>query len=42
LVVEKIRRAGISCETGRFQEMMRVELVNDGPITILIDSRRAF
>jgi D-aminoacyl-tRNA deacylase len=42
LVVEKIRRAGISCATGRFQEMMRVELVNDGPVTILIDSRRAF
>ena len=42
LVVEKIRRAGISCATGRFQEMMRIELVNDGPVTILIDSRRAF
>ena len=42
LVADKIRRVGIPCATGRFQEMMRVELVNEGPITILIDSRRLF
>jgi D-tyrosyl-tRNA(Tyr) deacylase len=42
LVAEKIRQAGIRCATGRFQEMMHVELVNEGPVTILIDSRRAF
>jgi D-tyrosyl-tRNA(Tyr) deacylase len=40
--VERIRTAGIPCQTGRFQEMMRVELVNDGPVTILLDSARAF
>jgi D-tyrosyl-tRNA(Tyr) deacylase len=40
--VERIRAAGLRCETGRFQEMMRVELVNDGPVTILLDSSRAF
>jgi len=40
--VEKIRGAGVRCETGRFQAMMGVELVNDGPVTILIDSRKAF
>jgi len=40
--VLKIRQAGITCETGRFQAMMRVELVNDGPVTILMDSSRAF
>jgi len=40
--VEKIRDAGIPCETGRFQTMMKVELVNDGPVTILLDSTRAF
>jgi D-tyrosyl-tRNA(Tyr) deacylase len=40
--VEKIRYAGFSCETGRFQTMMQVELVNDGPVTILLDSARAF
>jgi D-tyrosyl-tRNA(Tyr) deacylase len=40
--VEKIRAAGIRCETGKFQAMMEVELVNDGPVTILIDSRKTF
>ena len=40
--VEKIRGAGLRCETGRFQEMMKVELVNEGPVTILIDSTKAF
>jgi D-tyrosyl-tRNA(Tyr) deacylase len=40
--VEKIRAAGLPCETGRFQEMMKVELVNDGPVTILLDSAKAF
>ena len=40
--VEKIRAAGVRCETGKFQAMMEVELVNDGPVTILIDSRKAF
>src|SRR6201997_347770 len=30
--VGKIREAGVRCETGRFQEMMDVELVNDGPV----------
>jgi D-tyrosyl-tRNA(Tyr) deacylase len=28
--------------TGKFQEMMKVELVNDGPVTILLDSRKVF
>lgn len=40
--VEKIRAAGLRCETGRFQEMMQVELVNEGPVTILLDSTKAF
>ena len=40
--VEQIRAAGLRCETGRFQEMMKVELVNEGPITILLDSAKAF
>ena len=40
--VRKIRDSGITCETGRFQAMMQVELVNDGPVTILLDSIRAF
>src|SRR5882762_2464451 len=40
--VEQIRHTGLICETGRFQEMMQVELVNDGPVTILLDSAKAF
>jgi D-tyrosyl-tRNA(Tyr) deacylase len=40
--VEGIRAAGLRCETGRFQEMMTVELVNEGPVTILLDSEKAF
>jgi D-tyrosyl-tRNA(Tyr) deacylase len=40
--VDRIRAAGLRCETGRFQEMMRVELVNEGPVTILLDSTKAF
>ncbi|HWX92721.1 MAG TPA: D-aminoacyl-tRNA deacylase [Terriglobales bacterium] len=40
--VGRVRAAGLQCETGRFQEMMDVELVNDGPVTILVDSNRVF
>ena len=40
--VEKVRLAGLRCETGRFQEMMKVESVNEGPVTILLDSAKAF
>ena len=40
--VERIRAAGLRCATGRFQEMMQVELVNDGPVTILLDSSKVF
>ena len=38
--VQKLRDTGVSCETGLFQAMMKVELVNDGPVTILLDSTR--
>lgn len=40
--VERLRAAGLRCETGRFQEMMQVELVNEGPVTILLDSKKTF
>jgi D-tyrosyl-tRNA(Tyr) deacylase len=40
--VARVRAAGVRCETGRFQEMMDVELVNEGPVTILVDSKRGF
>ena len=36
------RRAGLRVETGSFGRMMEVELVNDGPVTILLDSRKLF
>jgi D-tyrosyl-tRNA(Tyr) deacylase len=36
--VAELRGAGIEVETGRFQAHMDVELVNDGPVTLLIDS----
>jgi D-tyrosyl-tRNA(Tyr) deacylase len=40
--VDRLRASGLPCETGRFQEMMQVELVNDGPVTILLDSEKSF
>jgi D-tyrosyl-tRNA(Tyr) deacylase len=40
--IEQIRAAGLRCETGRFQEMMQVELVNEGPVTIILDSGKSF
>ncbi len=40
--VDRIRGLGLRCETGRFQEMMEVELVNSGPATILLDSKKLF
>src|SRR5208283_5833321 len=40
--VEKVRAAGLRTETGRFQETMQVELVNEGPVTILLDSAKTF
>jgi D-tyrosyl-tRNA(Tyr) deacylase len=40
--VDRVRAAGLRCETGRFQEMMQVELVNEGPVTILLDSAKTF
>jgi len=41
-VVDRLRRAGYTVETGEFGAMMDVELVNDGPVTLLIDSERTF
>jgi len=40
--VRELRTADVPVSTGEFQAMMRVELVNDGPVTILVDSRRTF
>ena len=40
--VRVLRANGIQVETGRFQEMMDVYLINDGPVTLLLDSKKAF
>jgi D-tyrosyl-tRNA(Tyr) deacylase len=39
---EALRALGISVATGIFQAMMSVELVNEGPVTILLDSDKTF
>jgi len=39
---EALRRLGVSVATGIFQAMMSVESVNEGPVTILLDSEKAF
>jgi D-tyrosyl-tRNA(Tyr) deacylase len=41
-LVRELRASGLTVETGEFQAMMHVELVNDGPVTILIDSTKQF
>jgi D-tyrosyl-tRNA(Tyr) deacylase len=41
-VVGELRAGGIRVETGTYQAHMRVELVNDGPVTMLVDSRKEF
>jgi D-tyrosyl-tRNA(Tyr) deacylase len=41
-VVRELRSSGLVVATGEFQAMMRVELVNDGPVTVLVDSKRQF
>ena len=41
-VVRELQASGLRVETGEFQAMMQVALVNDGPVTILLDSRKTF
>ena len=40
--VNSVRGFGVRVETGVFQAMMKVSLVNDGPVTVLLDSQRTF
>jgi len=40
--VEQVRATGLKVETGRFQQYMQVEIHNDGPVTILLDSKEKF
>ncbi len=41
-VAERLREGGLTVETGQFQAMMDVSLVNDGPVTLILDSDRSF
>lgn len=41
-LVEALRREGVEVKTGKFQAKMEVGLINDGPVTVLLDSRKAF
>jgi D-aminoacyl-tRNA deacylase len=41
-LVRELQTAHVPVSTGEFQAMMHVELVNDGPVTVLVDSRRQF
>jgi D-tyrosyl-tRNA(Tyr) deacylase len=41
-VVRELRSAGLQVATGEFQATMQVSLVNDGPVTLLLDSKKAF
>ena len=41
-VIEELRALGITCASGRFGADMQVSLVNDGPVTILLDSDKTF
>ena len=41
-VVRELRATGLVVSTGEFQAMMQVELINDGPVTVLVDSRKQF
>ena len=41
-LVEALRNDGLTVETGRFRTHMEVTLMNDGPVTIMIDSKKLF
>jgi D-tyrosyl-tRNA(Tyr) deacylase len=41
-VVRELRANGVTVATGEFQATMRVSLVNEGPVTLLLDSRKRF
>ena len=40
--IDHVRNLGVTVASGRFQEMMEVSLVNDGPVTLLLDSKKEF
>jgi D-tyrosyl-tRNA(Tyr) deacylase len=40
--ISQVKKSGLICEKGKFQAHMMVNYTNDGPVTILLDSRKAF
>jgi D-aminoacyl-tRNA deacylase len=42
LFIRKLTEAGLTVACGRFQDMMEVHLINDGPVTLLLDSHKSF
>jgi len=42
LFCTKLLENGVHIQTGKFQEIMRIHSINDGPVTILLDSKKAF
>ncbi|MEJ5329128.1 MAG: D-aminoacyl-tRNA deacylase [Desulfobaccales bacterium] len=41
-LVSQLRQLGIPTATGRFRQMMEVGLINDGPVTLLLDTKKVF
>jgi D-tyrosyl-tRNA(Tyr) deacylase len=41
-LADNLRKLGLTVETGTFQAHMEVRLLNDGPVTLLLDSRKLF
>lgn len=39
-VIEEVRKYGVPAKEGKFQKMMVVEIINDGPVTLIVDSRQ--
>ena len=41
-LIEELRLEGVTVEAGKFQAMMKVALVNDGPVTLILDSNKQY
>ncbi len=41
-LIKQLRQEGVTVEAGKFQAMMKVALINDGPVTLIVDSNRQY
>ena len=41
-LIEQLRQEGVTVEAGKFQAMMKVALINDGPVTLIVDSNKQY